>query len=127
MTPSDNYVTPSFWRDNSKMNLIRLLPGGHGAQQAMTMPGWYQQPYGYFPHSLPLLFYLLLIFSSTRLLGTLVEAVERQETEIIGMEVTEPECAPCIVSTGKRFLFIWFQLNTVDMADVNDGGGTWSM
>lgn len=52
----------------------------------------------------------------------LLQAVERHGTEIIGMELPEPECAQCIVTTGKRFSFIWFQLNTLDMADVNDGG-----
>ena len=38
------------------------------------------------------------------------------------MELPEPECAQCIVTTGKHFSFIWFQLNTLDMADVNDSG-----
>ena len=52
----------------------------------------------------------------------LVQAVERHGTEIVGMELPEPECAQCILTTGKRFSFIWFQLNTLDMADVNDSG-----
>ena len=66
-----------------------------------------------------------------------MQVVERHGTEIIGMELPEPECAQCIVTTGKRFSFIGFYhrymrrnitshiygsiVNTLDMADVNDG------
>ena len=52
----------------------------------------------------------------------LVQAVERHGTEIVGMELPELECAQCIVTTGKCFSFIWFKLNTLDMADINDSG-----
>ena len=33
----------------------------------------------------------------------LLQAVERHGTEIIGMELPEPECVQCIVTTGKCF------------------------
>ena len=61
----------------------------------------------------------LYLLSSTclcfsHLQGCWAPAVERHETEIIGMEFTELEC---VVTTGKCFSFIWFQLNTLDMAD----------
>ena len=52
----------------------------------------------------------------------LVQAVERHGNGIIGMEIPEPECAQCIVTNGKRFSFIWYQLNTLNIEDMNDDG-----
>ena len=49
----------------------------------------------------------------------LAQAVEKHGENIIGMEIPEPEYAQCIVTNGKRFSFIWYQLNTLNMQDIN--------
>ena len=49
------------------------------------------------------------------------QAVERQGESIIGTEIPEPECGQCIVTNGKRFSYIWYQLNTLNMEDINAG------
>lgn len=54
--------------------------------------------------------------------GQLVaQAVEKHGSEVIGKDLPEPECGQCLVTNGKRFSFIWYQLNTLDMADINKG------
>lgn len=58
-----------------------------------------------------------IIYAFGRLL---VQAVERHGNGIIGTEIPEPECAQCIVTNGKRFSFIWYQLNTLNIESMND-------
>ena len=54
--------------------------------------------------------------------GALVaQASERHGNGILGKQLLEPECAQCIVTNGKRFSFIWYQLNTLDTGNTNDG------
>ena len=51
----------------------------------------------------------------------LAQVTRKYGDEIVGRQVPEPECAQCIVTNGKRFSFIWYQLNTLDIGDVNEG------
>ena len=51
----------------------------------------------------------------------MAQAVEKHGSGVIGKDLPEPECGQCLVTNGKRFSFIWYQLNTLDMADVNSG------
>lgn len=49
------------------------------------------------------------------------QAVHKYGTEIIGRPIPEPECAQCIVTNGQRFSFVWYQLNTLDLQELNSG------
>jgi len=51
----------------------------------------------------------------------LAQAVKKHGNQIIGQVLPEPECGQCIMTDGNRFTFLWYQLNTLDMRDVNDG------
>lgn len=54
--------------------------------------------------------------------GQLVaQAIEKHGSQVVGKELPEPECGQCLVTNGKRFSFIWYQLNTLDMTDVDKG------
>lgn len=59
-----------------------------------------------------------VLYSFSRLLA---QAVTKHGNGIIGQVLPEPECAQCIVTDGNRFSFIWYQLNTLDMADLKSG------
>lgn len=51
----------------------------------------------------------------------LSQATEKHGNEIVGKTLPEAECAQCIVTNGKRFSFLLYQLNTLDIKDVNSG------
>lgn len=51
----------------------------------------------------------------------LAQAVEQHGDSVLGTKIPKPECAQCIVTNGKRFSFIWYQLNTLKMGDPNKG------
>lgn len=51
----------------------------------------------------------------------MAQAIEKHGSQVVGKDLPEPECGQCLVTNGKRFSFIWYQLNTLDMADVNKG------
>ena len=59
-----------------------------------------------------------LVFTFGRLL---TQAVLKHGNEILGQVLPEPECAQCLVTDGQRFSFLWFQLNTLDLDDLNSG------
>ena len=59
-----------------------------------------------------------LLFTFARLF---TQAVDKHGKEIVGKVLPEPECGQCIMTDGNRFTFLWYQLNTLDMRDVNDG------
>lgn len=59
-----------------------------------------------------------LLFTFCRLLA---QAVSKHGEGIMGQVLPQPECAQCIVTDGNTFSFIWFQLNTLDMADLETG------
>lgn len=59
-----------------------------------------------------------LIYTFGRLL---TQAVLKHGNEILGQVLPEPECAQCIATDGQRFSFLWFQLNTLDLSDLNSG------
>ena len=37
------------------------------------------------------------------------------------MELTKPECGQSLITDGQEFSFVWYQLNTLDLNDVNSG------
>ncbi len=51
----------------------------------------------------------------------MAQAVERHGDSVIGAELPEPECIQCIVTNGKRFSFVWYQLNTLETEDLGEG------
>ena len=54
--------------------------------------------------------------------GSLVaQAIERHGNGIIGKELSEPECLQAIATNGKRFSFLWYQLNTLDTGNLKEG------
>lgn len=59
-----------------------------------------------------------LLFTYGRLLA---QAVQKHGAEIIGQVLPEPECGQCIMTDGNRFSFLWYQLNTLDLSEVNSG------
>lgn len=59
-----------------------------------------------------------VLFTFSRLLA---QAVSKHGNEIMGKVLPEPECAQCIVTNGDCFSFIWYQLNTLDMDDLEAG------
>lgn len=59
-----------------------------------------------------------VLFTFSRLLA---QAVAKHGNGIVGKVLPEPECAQSIVTDGNRFSFIWYQLNTLDMADLESG------
>ena len=48
------------------------------------------------------------------------EATKKYGTVGLGL-LPEPECAQGVVTDGKKFIFLWYQLNTADCNDLNDG------
>ncbi len=59
-----------------------------------------------------------LLFTFTRLLG---QAIHMHGAEIVGKVLPEPLCAQSIMTDGNRFSFLWYQLNTLDMSDLESG------
>lgn len=59
-----------------------------------------------------------LLYTHARLMS---QAITRHGSEIIGCLLPMPECAQCIVTNGKRFSFLWYQLNTLDVKSVEEG------
>ena len=59
-----------------------------------------------------------LLFTFCRLLA---QAVAKHGNEILGNVLPEPECAQSIMTDGNRFSFLWYQLNTLDMDDLENG------
>ena len=59
-----------------------------------------------------------LLFTFARLLA---QAVSKHGNEILGNVLPEPECAQCILTDGNRFSFLWYQLNTLDTNDPENG------
>ena len=51
----------------------------------------------------------------------LIQAVWKYGNEVLGQELPEPECAQCMVTDGERFSFLWYQLNTLNLGDLNSG------
>lgn len=52
----------------------------------------------------------------------LVEQTKRKYDDLGGLEILpEPVCAQGIVTNGKRFSFIWYQLNTTQFEDLSSG------
>ena len=51
----------------------------------------------------------------------LTHAVEKHGEGVLGNVLPKPECGQCVVTNGKRFSFIWFQLNTLDIASLSNG------
>lgn len=51
----------------------------------------------------------------------LTQAVLKHGNGILGQVLPEPECAQCIVTDGQRFSFLWFQLNTLSLDDLDSG------
>lgn len=51
----------------------------------------------------------------------LTQAVWKHGNGVLGQVLTEPECAQCMVTDGERFWFLWYQLNTLDLSDLNSG------
>lgn len=50
------------------------------------------------------------------------QAIERHGDDVIGADLPQPECIQCIVSNGKRFSFLWYQLNTLNTDDLSGRG-----
>lgn len=59
-----------------------------------------------------------LVYTFGRLL---TQAVLKHGNEVLDSVLPEPECAQCMVTDGQRFAFFWFQLNTLDLRDLNSG------
>lgn len=59
-----------------------------------------------------------LVYTFGRLL---TQAVLKHGNGILGSVLPEPESAQCMVTDGQRFSFLWFQLNTLDLQDLNSG------
>ena len=59
-----------------------------------------------------------LIYTFGRLL---IQAVWKYGNGVLGQALPEPECAQCMVTDGERFSFLWYQLNTLDLGDLNSG------
>lgn len=59
-----------------------------------------------------------LLFTFARLLG---QAIHQHGGDILGRVLPEPLCAQCIMTDGNRFSFLWYQLNTLDMSDLEGG------
>ena len=59
-----------------------------------------------------------LVYTFGRLL---TQAVWKHGDGILGQVLPEPECAQCMVTDGERFSFLWYQLNTLDLSDLNSG------
>lgn len=57
-----------------------------------------------------------LLFTFSRLLA---QAISKHGDVIRGSVLPEPECAQCIITDGNRFSFIWYQLNTLDMREMD--------
>ena len=51
----------------------------------------------------------------------LTQAVWKYGKGILGQVLPEPECAQCFMTDGERFSFLWYQLNTLDLSDLNSG------
>lgn len=59
-----------------------------------------------------------LLFTFGRLLA---QAVAKHGPQVLGSVLPEPECAQSIMTDGNRFSFLWYQLNTLDMSDLENG------
>lgn len=59
-----------------------------------------------------------LVYTFGRLL---TQAVWKHGNGILGQVLPEPECAQCMVTDGEHFSFLWYQLNTLDLGDLNSG------
>ena len=59
-----------------------------------------------------------LLFTFSRLLA---QAVAKHGEGVLGQVLPEPECGQSIMTDGNRFSFLWFQLNTLDMSDLESG------
>lgn len=59
-----------------------------------------------------------LLFTFGRLLA---QAVTKHGNGILGSVLPEPECAQSIMTDGNTFMFLWYQLNTLDMSDLGSG------
>ena len=59
-----------------------------------------------------------LVYTFGRLLS---QAVSKHGNGILGNVLPEPECAQCFVTDGQCFSFIWFQLNTLDLENLDSG------
>ena len=51
----------------------------------------------------------------------LQQAIFKHGNGIIGTELLEPECGQAIITNGKEFSFIWYQLNTLDLQTISTG------
>ena len=49
------------------------------------------------------------------------QAVTKYGNDIMGRELPEPQCGQGIMTFGKRFYLMWYQLNTLNMRDHNYG------
>ena len=59
-----------------------------------------------------------IVFTFGRLFA---QAVSKYGRDVIGRDLPEPECAQCIVTDGCRFSFLWYQLNTLNTNNTNEG------
>lgn len=59
-----------------------------------------------------------LVYTFGRLL---TQAVWKHGNGILGCMLPEPECAQCMVTDGEHFSFLWYQLNTLALNDLNSG------
>lgn len=59
-----------------------------------------------------------LLFTFSRLLA---QAVSKHGDGILGNVLPEPECGQCMMTDGNRFSFLWYQLNTLDMKELDTG------
>ena len=59
-----------------------------------------------------------LVYTFGRLL---TQAVWKHGNGIMGQMLPEPECAQCMVTDGECVSFLWYELNTLDLSDLNSG------
>lgn len=59
-----------------------------------------------------------LLFTFSRLLA---QAVAKHGSEVMGQVLPEPECGQSIMTNGSNFMFLWYQLNTLDMRELDSG------